>query len=74
MLAYVVVIVFSAGFFDDQPEQNKTVIALFPATAGLELWAAIAIELDVILQCAQIHPMRIKFWPEDISSAPAVRL
>src|SRR5271165_2863901 len=74
VVADVIVIALAAHFFDHYSEQNEAVVAVLPAAAGgREAESAVAVELYIILQCAQLLAVRVKVWTEYVAGAAGVR-
>ncbi len=72
MVANILVVVLAACLFDNQTEQQETVIAVFPAAAGIEGETSLPIELDVVLERAQFKSVLIELWAEEIAGAAGV--
>src|ERR1035438_10783532 len=72
MVANVIVVVFAACLFDHEPEQQKTIIAVFPAAAGFEGQVALAVQRDVVFERAKLQAMRVKLRTKEIARASGV--
>src|SRR5215472_15015358 len=72
MLADVVVITLAADLFDDDAEQDKTVIAVFPARAGFKSESAVLVEFHIVLKSAKLKAMSVEIGAEDVAGATGV--
>ena len=70
MLANIVVVVLATGFLDDQAQQQKPIVAVFLAAAGLEGQTPLSVKLDVILQRAQLQAVLVELGAEEVAGAP----
>src|SRR5262249_46715295 len=73
MLRHVVVVTLSGDLLNDHAEQQKSVVAVLPLGARLELQVSLAEEAHVVLQRLQLEPVGIEFRPEKIAGSSGVR-
>src|SRR5579863_7424644 len=73
MVVNVVVVAAAGDSFDDHAEQQEAIVAVRPAAAGLEFQAALAVELHIVLEGAQLSAMGIELRSEEIAGAAGVR-
>ena len=69
MLEDVIVIILATDLFDQYTEEQKSVVAVRPATAGFEFESALAVELHVVLQGAEFQTMSVELRAEEIAGA-----
>jgi hypothetical protein len=72
VLADVVVIALAGNFFDDDAEEQEAIVAVVPLRAGLEFERAALVEVDVVLEGAEVEAVLVEFRPEDIAGASGV--
>src|ERR1700722_15604687 len=72
VLANIVVVVLATGLLDDQAQQQKPIVAVFPAAAGLEGQTPLAVKLDVILERAQLQAVLVELGAEEVAGASSV--
>ena len=72
-IANVVVVTATCDLFDHFAEQQKSIVAVFPAAAGFEFQISFAIQLHVVAQSAQFQPMRAELRAEDVAGSAGVR-
>ena len=70
--AHVVVVALSAHLLDHHAEQDEAVVAVRPAAARRELESPLAVQLDVVIECAQRFAVGAKRGAEDVAGAAGV--
>src|SRR5207249_6506309 len=73
VVTYIVVVALAAYLFDHDAEQDEAVIAVPPLAARLELQRPVAVQLDVIVEGAQLQPVDLKLRAENVSGPAGVR-
>ena len=73
VLVHVVVVALSGHRLDHGAEQDEAVVAVRPLGPRLELGAALAVELHVVGERAELLAVGVELGPEDVAGAAGVR-
>ena len=72
VVPHVIVVAPTGHFLDHATEENEAIVAVLEPTPRLERRRPIAVERDVVLQGAQLEPVRGEVRPEDVARAARV--